>query len=89
MEGRVTCLTAEWPTLHLETEAMGFRESTVGVHEAWDSGVLGVWDSDVLGKLDEDELVQASDVGGTILEPEGVRGVGRAPVDGRDASRRS
>ena len=29
MEGRVTCLTAEWPTLHLETEAMGFRESTV------------------------------------------------------------
>ena len=29
MEGRVTCLTAEWPTLHLETEAVGFRESKV------------------------------------------------------------
>ena len=46
MEGRVTCLTAEWPTLHLETEAVGFRESKVlGFMRP---EILGFWESEIL-----------------------------------------
>ena len=79
MEGRVTCLTAEWPTLHLETEAGGFRESKG----------LGFMRPEILGELYEDELVLASEVGGTVLGLGGAMGVGRAVLGGRDASRGS
>lgn len=59
-------LLLEWPTLHLETEAMGFR-SRLGFMRP---EILGFGESEIMMFWEnwmKDELVQASDVGGTIL----------------------